>query len=612
MNVFDALILSTGIMLLLGIMSSKLSARLGLPVLVLFLLLGILAGEEGIGGIEFDNYELAYGIGSLALTVILFDGGLGTSIASVRAVLAPASILATVGVAVTAVVTGLAAYFILQRQFPGMTLYEGLLLGSIVGSTDAAVVFAILRHGGITLSKRLSATLEVESASNDPMAIFLTIGFVELIQGRVEPGIALLALFAKQMAFGLIAGIAIGYIAVFVINRIELDATGMYPVLVMGFAFTAFGMAVLFGGSGFLAVYLAGIILGNSKLVYQRGIRVFHDAAAWIAQILMFIVLGLLSSPGRLMAVAGQGLLVSSVLFFVARPLAVVAVLPFFRFNWKETTLVSWVGLKGAVPITLATFPLMEGLDRAHLLFDIVFFIVVLSATVQGWTLPGLARRLGLEQPAEPTPPVMLEIHSLRNVDGEVVDYTVSEDSRAAGRLVKDLALPEGIVIALIVRDQQVIPPHGKTRIEKGDHVIVVLRPDVEPLVTKVFAGRNSMPRELPQLLEFPLRPTVLIRELEEAYGIRLDAPADWTLAEAICNRIGKDQLHPGGMANFGPIALHIRGITATGAIDQLGMVILSPDQSVTANEPAAKAKNPATPSEPDAKENSPQPQSGA
>ncbi len=570
MTLVDTLILLTGLLVLLGIASSKLSARLGLPVLVLFLVLGMLAGEEGIGGIAFENYPLAHGIGTLALAVILFDGGLGTPLAAVRAVWRPALLLATVGVLGTALVTGFAAAWILQ-----LSLLEGLLLGSIVGSTDAAAVFSALRHGGVTLPKRLAATLEVESASNDPMAIFLTVGCIELLAGRMVLGSGLLGLFLSQMVLGALVGVGLGYVAVWVVNRINLDAAGLYPVLVTAFGLLTFGLASWMGGSGFLAVYLAGIVLGNSRLVLQRGIRLFHDASAWLAQIVMFVVLGLLTFPSRLAAVSVQGLLIGLVLILAARPIAVALTLPWFRFNRRELLFLSWVGLKGAVPITLATFPLLAGIPQAPLLFDVVFFVVVLSALVQGWTLPVLARWLGLERPAEPASPVRLEIMSLRDVEGEVVDYAVGATSRAAGRLVRELALPEGAVIALIVRQHQVIPPHGKTRIKAGDHAILVLRREILPLVTQVFSDTEGDRDALPRLTEFPLRPNVRVRELEDAYGIEMKTRPQWTLAEALRSRLQPQQVQPGSMVQFGPIALHVRRVSTTGEIEQIGMVIL-------------------------------------
>src|SRR5690606_5777698 len=342
----DRIILIVAILILVGIASSKFSTRLGLPVLVLFLGVGMLAGSEGIGGIEFENYRLAHGIGSVALALILFDGGLRTTVEAFRMVLKPAVLLATIGVFITAAITGLAASWI-----TGVPLLLGLLLGSIVGSTDAAAVFAILRSKGVNLRERLAALLEVESASNDPMAIFLTVGLLQVLLGEIELGPSLIKLFVMQMSVGAIVGVAIGFAAVWAINRVNLDAAGLYPVLVTAAGLLSYGIAANLGGSGFLAVYLAGIVIGNSRVVFKTGILRFHDGAAWLSQIAMFVLLGLLAFPSRLLAVAHEGLLVAAALIFVARPVAVGVILPWFRFSFNEFLLVSWVGLKGAVPV---------------------------------------------------------------------------------------------------------------------------------------------------------------------------------------------------------------------------------------------------------------------
>ncbi|MBX3438671.1 MAG: potassium/proton antiporter [Planctomycetaceae bacterium] len=573
MSLVDSLILVTGVLLLLGIASSKFSARLGVPVLVLFLGLGMLAGSDGIGGIAFENYSLAFGIGTLALAVILFDGGLQTPMDAVRTNWKPAVVLATAGVLVTALVTGLAAAWILE-----IPLLEGLLLGSIVGSTDAAAVFAVLRSGGVRLSERLTATLELESGSNDPMAIFLTISCIELLLGQVPLGTGLLILFVRQTCVGAFVGIAVGYWAVWVINRINLPAAGLYPVLVTAFGLLTFGLAAWLGGSGFLAIYLAGIVIGNNRIVFQRGIFLFHDAVAWLAQIVLFIMLGLLSFPSRLLAVSVQGLLIGAVLIVFARPIAVVmSVLP-FRFHWRELLFISWVGLKGAVPITLATFPLLAGVDRAPLLFDVVFFVVVVSAVLQGSSLPFVARWLKLELPAVPDPPVTLEISSMRHVEGDIVDYSVGADSLAAGRMVKDLALPEGVVIALIARHEQIIPPQGRTQIEPGDHVIIVLRPGTRPLVDQVFARQVAQRAPIPVEIEFPLRASITVGELEDFYAIKMNAPRSSTLDEAVRQHLDGQPLSTSSIARFGEISLHVRELTAEGTVQQVGMVVLPQD----------------------------------
>ncbi len=583
MFLVDQLILVAGVLLLLGATSSKFSARLGVPVLVLFLALGMLAGSEGIGGIEFESYTLAHGVGTLALAVILFDGGLQTPYSSVRLVWKAAFLLATVGVLITAVVTGVVAAWVLD-----LTWLEGMVLGSIVGSTDAAAVFAVLRYGGVHLSDRLASTLEVESASNDPMAIFLTVGCLEVLSGRTELGPGLLTLLLMQMGVGALVGLAIGKATAWIVNRINLDTAGLYPVLITACGLLAYGVAVALGGSGFLSVYLAGVVVGNSSIVFKRGILLFHDATAWFGQIVMFVVLGLLSFPSRLLGVAGEGLLIAAALIFVARPAAIVLTLFAFRLHWRERVFLCWVGLKGAVPITLATFPFLYDIPQAPLLFNVVFFVVAFSAIVQGSSLPLVARWMKVDIPGVPKPPVTLELSSLRHVDGDIVDYTAAKDSRAAGRLVRELALPEGVVIAIIARGRQIIPPHGNTRIEAGDHVIVVMRPAARPLVNNIFAS-GSVREDLPAHLEFPLRATVTVGELESLYGISMDAPAERTLDEFLRDRLGPETAQVGRAVTCGQIALVVRGMTGWGAIESVGLVILPEESENEVSEPVPK-----------------------
>lgn len=591
MFLVDHLILVAGVLLLLGIASSKLSARLGIPGLVLFLVLGMLAGSEGLGKIDFENYELAHAIGTIALTMILFDGGFSTPLAAVRAVWKPAFVLATLGVLLTAVITGVAAAWILN-----MPLLEGLLLGSIVGSTDAAAVFSILRSGGISLPKRLAAILEVESGSNDPMAIFLTIGCIEILLGRIDSAWGLLWLLLAQLLVGAAFGWGLGRASAWLVNRIDLDTPGLYPVLVSTCCLLTFGLTAEFGGSGFLAAYVAGMVMGNQRLVMQRGIRLYHDAIAWLCQIVMFVMLGLLSVPSRLWQVSWQGLVLAVVLCLVARPVAVgVSLIP-FRPQWREWGYLSWVGLKGAVPITLATFPLMLGTPQAGLMFDIVFFVVVLSALVQGSTLTTVAHWLGLTVPPEPAPPVTLEISSLKHVDGEVLDYAVGPDSRAAGKLVRDLALPDGVVIALVVRGNHLIPPQGKTRIEAGDHVMLVVRPGTQPLVSQIFGRSEEVRGAIPMALEFPLRGSVTIGKLSELYGVPSLLPPETTLSQALRTALGEAASQPGAKARFGPLELRVLSVSLKGSIELVGMSILpEPDLSASTEilppppEPAAE-----------------------
>ena len=576
MFLVDRLILVVAILLLVAVASSKFSSRVGVPVLIVFLAVGMLAGSEGIGGIDFEAYALAHGVGTVALALILFDGGLSTSLAAVRAAWRPALSLATVGVLVTAGVTGAVAAWVL-----GLPLLEGMLLGAIVGSTDAAAVFAVLRGRGLHLPTRLSATLEVESGSNDPMAVFLTVGLLEILTGGMEPGVGLLGFFVLQMGVGAAVGLAAGWGAAHLVNRISLDAAGLYPILVAAAGLFAFGLAAALGGSGFLAVYLAGIALGNRRVVFQRGILLFHDGTAWLAQISMFVLLGLLSFPSQLVGAAGPGLLLALALLLVARPVAVLVALAPFRFRAAELAFVAWAGLRGAVPIILATYPFMRGLPHAALIFNVVFFAVVVSVLAQGLTLPAVARRLGLERPGGPEAPVTLEITSLKHVNSDIVEYAVGEQSRAAGRQVRALALPEVAVIAMIARGGEVIPPRGTTRIVEGDHVFVVLRPEVRAIVDRVFASGDAGEQKVPELLEFPLQGNTTAGDVTDFYGIDLHVAPDRSLADLLVERCGARALDPGTSLDVGGVRLVVRAVEG-GRIEQVGIAILpsaTPDE---------------------------------
>lgn len=484
MFLVDQVILLAAVLLLIGTVSSKLSARLGLPVLVVFVAIGMLAGENGLGRIDFDNFVTAHAIGTVALAMILFDGGLQTRTSAIRAVWKPSLLLATVGVVTTAAITGLAAAWILD-----LPLVTGFLLGSIIASTDAAAVFSVLRSQGVHLRERVAATLEIESGSNDPMAILLTIGCLEVLSGRMEFGAGLVVLFVQQMGLGTIIGLGVGWLAVHLINRINLAAPGLYPVLAAACGLSAFGLAAALGGSGFLAIYIAGIVVGNSRIVFQSGTFRFMDGLAWIGQITMFVVLGLLSTPAELLQVAGPALLISAILIFVARPVAVVPFLLPFRFTGREQLLISWVGLKGAVPIILATFPLMFGVPEGRLIFNVVFFVVLVSATLQGWTLPPLATWLGLQEETAPAPPAALELLAVRDLNAEILGYAITPGSPVLGRTLEELRLPDGAVVALVSRASRLIAPRGTTRLEPGDHLFVIAQRNERAGVEKVFAG---------------------------------------------------------------------------------------------------------------------------
>lgn len=553
MFLIDQLILLAAVLVLIGIVSSKLSARLGLPVLVLFLLVGMLAGDAGIGGISFDSPEAAHALGTLALAIILFDGGLQTPTSAIKKVWKPAALLATVGVLITAAITGLAAAYVLD-----LPLLEGLLLGAIVGSTDAAAVFSLLRNAGIHIRERLKATLEIESASNDPMAIFLTVGLLEILVNDMEPGAGLLQMFVLQMGVGAAVGLGVGWAAVQIINRIQLAASGLYPVMVAACGLLAFGLAANLNGSGFLAIFLAGVVIGNSRFVFQRSTFLFHDGLAWFSQITMFVVLGLLINPPSLLEVWLEGLIIAAVLVLVARPLAVISMLPFGGFNKREVALVSWVGLRGSVPIILAIFPLLFGLPGAELIFNVVFFVVLISATIQGSTLPWVARKLGLTEKPPATPAATLEITALGDVDADIVEYTLGVNGRAVGRRLSQMALPDGTVVAMITRNSQVIPPRGSTALLAGDHLFVVLRPETRPFVDSVFsqaleAARNDLPNT-----ELRLKGSTTLEDIRSSYGIALGGDDGMTV-EALIRHLAKQDVQIGTSLVSDGVVLTVR-----------------------------------------------------
>ncbi|CAG9423891.1 K(+)/H(+) antiporter NhaP2 [Providencia alcalifaciens] len=500
-------------------------------MLVMFLFIGMLAGEDGLGKITFDNVNVSYAVGSLALALILFDGGLQTSVKSIKLVWKPAFTLATVGVLITAGITGLAAAYIL-----GIPLLEGLLLGAIVGSTDAAAVFSLLRNAGIYLNERLQATLEIESATNDPMAIFLTVGLLQLLMNPQASGGELALLFVSQMGIGAAVGIGVGWISIKIINKIKLLAAGLYPVLVAACGLFSFGVASNLDGSGFLSIFVTGVVIGNHSFVFQRNTFLFHDGLAWLSQIIMFVMLGLLVNPSSLIEVWQEGLLIALVLTFVARPLAVVPVLKLFRFTRNEIALISWVGLRGSVPIILAIFPFIFGLPGANLIFDVVFFVVLISATLQGSTLPYFARKLNLMQPPPLLPAATLDITAVDQIDADLVEYTLGEDCSAVGRRLSQLALPDQTVIAMITREKSVLPPRGSTILMANDHLFVVLKPQNRLFLERLFSEQTSSE---PTIMDLPesglsLKGTTRLNEIYESYGILLEVDSDKTLNQFI------------------------------------------------------------------------------
>ena len=469
------------------------------PGLLLFLFIGMAVGSDILGWIDFDNYELARRIGIIALALILFEGGLTSGLLEIRPVLAPALSLAIVGTIITALVTGFAAVWLFD-----LSTLDGMLLGSVLCATDGAAIFALLR--GSTLKRRLATTLEGESGFNDPVAILLVLGFIEWLT-HDDYGIADMAvLFVRQLGIGLVVGVVVGAAAVWVLRRVTLATAGLYPVATLAVAALAFGGADALHGSGFLAVYLAGLALGTYGVPAQQTVTSFHQGLAWVGQVSMFVALGLLIFPSHLDDVAVRGTVLALVLVFISRPVAVaVATLP-LRFTWPERAVLAGAGLRGAVPVVLATFPVIEGVSGSTRLFDVVFFAVLLSTIIQGTTFEPVARWLGAttDEPALPRP--LAEAGTIRRLGAEVLEYPVGDDDAVVGARVRDLGLPREAVVNVIVRDGEAIPPRGSTILHAGDRLHVLLRSelsrDVHTIVERWRKGPIGPPPRPPRRME--------------------------------------------------------------------------------------------------------------
>lgn len=462
---FEYILLGATVLLIICIFASKASSVLGIPSLLIFLGIGMLAGSDGPGGIHFDDPVLAQSLGVVALSFILFSGGLDTRWESIRPVLWKGAALSTFGVLLTAVLVGWFAVAV-----TGFNLREGLLLGAIVSSTDAAAVFSILRSKNVSLRSPLKPLLELESGSNDPMAVFLTLGFINLL---ITPGFSvasMVPLFIWQVAIGAAIGYGMGKAMAFVINWLQLEYDGLYPVLSLALVLFTYSFSYALGGNGFLSVYLAGIVLGNAEFLKKRSIISFHDGLAWLMQITMFLALGLLVFPTHLVPIIGVGLLISFFLIFVARPVSVFLTLAFFRVPVRAKLLVSWVGLRGAVPIVLATFPYVAGMEEADLIFNIVFFIVLTSALVQGSTIPLVAKLLKVAEPFAPE-----KVQDIaEQIKNELTPVEILPGSKAIGKKVVDAGLPKGTLIVFIWRDDRFIVPDGRTVFEERDKLFVL------------------------------------------------------------------------------------------------------------------------------------------
>lgn len=457
------ILLLAAIILIVCALSSKVLYRFGIPTLIVFLAIGMLMGSDGLGGIYFDNSELAKNISNMGLIFIMFYGGLGTSWKVAKPVAFASAVLATVGVVLTAFLIGIFAYFVLKFDF-----LESMLLGSIISSTDAASVFSILRSKKLNLKNNLASMLEMESGSNDPMAYMLTTIFVGLIIGDVQ-SIALLLL--TQILFGALIGILVGKVGSWLINHIKLDIDGLYSILVIGIVLLSYSIANLFKGNGFLSVYITGLILGNSKLVHKNSLVHYFDGLSWLMQILLFFTLGLLVFPSKLPNVALTGIGTALFIIFVARPLAVFCVLTFFKRSVKEQLLVSWVGFRGAASIVFATYPLTAGIAVADEIFNIVFFVALVSVMIQGTFFIPIAKKLQLVGEEEAVLKTFTDYSG--EIQAELLEMEIFRSSNMAGKAIMDLDIPSNILIVVIKRNGKLITPSGATVLKEGDLIML-------------------------------------------------------------------------------------------------------------------------------------------
>jgi cell volume regulation protein A len=570
LDIISVGILLGSVLVLAGILSSLIALRFGAPLLLVFLLLGMAAGEGGPGGLRFDDVATTYTVGSIALALILFDGGLRTRLVSFRNVLAPAATLATAGVLITTILIAPAAHFMLGG---GWT--EALLVGAVIASTDAAAVFFLINARGLRLRPRVRATLEVESGTNDPFAVFLTLMLVEILTLGGQGWAYALWSFAREAVFGGVIGFFGGRIIALVLNRLNLPQ-GLHAPFVAVSALVVFAFANAVHASGFLAVYLAGLIVGNRQTRAHNSVVVFLDAVTWLAQIVMFVLLGLLVWPHRLTESLAAAVLIALLLMFVARPVAVFLCLAPFKFQWREKVFISWVGLRGAVAIFLASIPLLLGLPAAYLYFDVAFVVVLSSLLVQGWSVAFAARRLGMSFARSDPMPRRVELDLPGQLAREIVGYPVAANSPFLRRgLIPDWARP-----TLVVRKEEILTPGEAQPLREGDYLYLLAPPEKARALDRFFVDMPPPRAPDPALLgDFFVPGTATLGALAEIYGLQVAAEhTETSLADYFRQQLGRPA-RTGEVVALGPIALLAHQIEG-GHVATIGLRLAEPEDA--------------------------------
>ncbi len=564
-------VLIGAVLVMLSILASIVAQRTGAPLLLVFLGIGMMAGVEGAGGIGFHSFEAAYLVGTIALAVILFDGGMRTRAESSRVGLRPALSLATVGVVMTAGIVGAAASWLLDFDWR-----QGLLIGAIVGSTDAAAVFSLLHSRGMHLKQRVGTTLEIESGCNDPMAVFLTLVFVTAVQtGATAIEASVIGNFVYQFGLGALIGFGGGRALAWLISRVNLTV-GLYPLLAAAGGLTVYGLTTVAGASGFLAIYIAGLVLGNTRMHAANNIRRVHDGLAWLSQITLFLMLGLLVTPSALFSTWHVGLLVAAVLIFIARPLAVwVSLLPFY-FPWREQMFISWVGLRGAVPIVLATFPVLGGIAGGQLYFNIAFFVVLASLLIQGWTVAPLAEKLRLRLPREHAPYYSESLEVPGHSDLMIVGYRIAAQSPAVGHRIGELMLPEDVRIVAAFRQGKAIEALAHFAVAANDFLYVITPQEHAHLVDQMLVPVDDaeVHEQAAYFGDFTLNGDARMEEVAGMYGASVPPLAKGlTLAEFLDRRFHK-RCVVGDRVFLGAMELVVREMD-NGTVNKVGVRVL-------------------------------------